>query len=252
MISITQSGQINSLIAQMRDLPARVVPLATAKALTFTAQAAQKDIIAAMRTAFDRPTAYTLNATRVVPATQETLSARVAVKDVSNTGGNLPENYLFPGVYAGPRKLKRFEKALRYAGALTSGQAAITSVSAARDAFGNLKRAELNAVLSMVDTAVAASKGKTTGKRRKTSATAGGYFVAGLSKKASTLQPGIYKRQSSGASRWLRPVLIFTDKTPTYRTRLDFEAIAKTAAQREMPAAFARAWAATLKNAPQA
>jgi len=87
MLNIRRTGNtIAEVIASVRDVPARVIPYAAATALTPTAKTAQAEVGTGMRTTFDRPTQYTLNATYTVVATKDKLSARVAVKDTAGTG----------------------------------------------------------------------------------------------------------------------------------------------------------------------
>ena len=95
------------------------VPQVVAKALTFTVQKAQSAVVGQMPKVFaGGATRYTLQATRIEPATAQDLSARLAVKDRTSNNGTLPEDFLFPQVFGGARKEKRFERAMRYAGLL--------------------------------------------------------------------------------------------------------------------------------------
>lgn len=255
MLTITRSTPaVAAAVAELRALPAELVPRVTAKALTFAAQRAQAEIVARMRTAFDRPTAYTLNATRIEPAKPDALTARVAVKDRTSNNGTLPEDYLFPQVYAGQRKAKRFERNMRYAGVLAPNGFAVLSKYAPTDGAGNLQRGEMQRILTATKTTFDPAQRRTGSRRSRKNAKNAPYFVAGLDvisivggemvrSKRSRLQPGVYRRVGRG----VLPVLIFTKGAPTYRTRLQFEALARDAAEREMPAAFQRAWRATVR-----
>jgi hypothetical protein len=253
MLTINTTGQAGQLAAQLRGLVASQVPVVTAKALTFVAQRAQAAVVARMAQAFDRPTRYTLGALRLVPAKPQALSARVAVKDIAPAGGTLPQDYLLPEVDAGPRKAKRFERALRYAGVLGPRGFAVLGSSMTTDAAGNLPRGELQRVLAAARAGITQRAAK---RGRGKSARQADYFVAGLANRAmaggelvrargSSLQPGVYKRVGRG----VLPVLIFTNSAPKYRQRLPFEQLARDVAEREMPAAFERAWRATIKAA---
>ena len=96
MLNISRTGQsLADMANQVRGVPARLIPYATATALTRCAKQAQVEYLPqAMRKAFDNPTSYTLNALRIEPATKNKLSARVLVKTKAMTSGNAPESYL--------------------------------------------------------------------------------------------------------------------------------------------------------------
>lgn len=93
MLNISRTGQsLADMANQVRGVPARLIPYATATALTRCAKQAQtQDLPQAMRKAFDNPTSYTLNSLRIEPATKDKLSARVQVKTKAMTRGNAQE-----------------------------------------------------------------------------------------------------------------------------------------------------------------
>ena len=62
------------------------LPFATAKALTATGQRVKDAIRATMQVGFDRPTAYTLNATYMKPATKTNLICEVGIKNWASKG----------------------------------------------------------------------------------------------------------------------------------------------------------------------
>lgn len=201
MLSIRKSGSIAQILREARDVPARVIPYAAATALTRTAKRAQQAIIAEMPQVFDKPTPYTLNSTFVQPASVKTMTARVAVKDWASNNGTLPENYLLPAELGGGRKEKRFERNLRYAGLLARGERAVAGRAAPLDAFGNLRRDEMQRILK-------------TAENEKNAP----YFVGRVKRTR-----GVWRREG----RRLRPVLVFVLRAPQYRARLDFDGIAK-------------------------
>lgn len=251
MLTVTRTGSASSIAADMRLVVGVRVPTVAAKALTFTAQKAQAGILRAMGSVFEGgATPYTLRSTRVESASAEKLSARVAVKDRANNSGTLPEDYLFPSVFGGQRKEKRFERSMRYAGILKSGWRVVLGQEAPVDSFGNLKRGEMQRILTATRSAFDLYQRKSKSARSRRNARNAPYFVAGLDKvgieggemvvKKSRLQPGIYKRQGHGKTSTIKPILVFVSKKPSYRKRLDFEGIAQAEAQREFPAIFNR------------
>lgn len=240
MFSIQRSGSAAGIAADMRSLPASTVPLIAAKALTFTAQKAQASILAKMPSVFQGgATRYTLNSTRIEPATVDKLSARVAVKDQATNGGTLPENYLFPEVFGGRRKEKRFERALRYGGLLRAGEYALPGDFAPLDAQGNLRVGQLRTLLNSV---AGLKRGEPARGRKASPGTSvrGDLFV-GTPGKPGAL-PGVYRRAggSRRGGRKLQPLLVFVRKAPSFSRRLDFEGLAATAARDEFPAIFNR------------
>lgn len=251
MLTINRTtGSIADVIASIRDVPARLVPYAAATALTRTAQiAAKKDLPDAMRRVFDRPTRYTLNSLFVKPATKENLSARVQVKDLTYNGGTVPEDFLLPSVVGGGRNEKRFERLLRYSGMLPFGWRAVTGSGAPLDAFGNLQPGEMQRILTAVGANRDKWQNRSGSKRSKANAKNAPYFAVtptrgvfsgGEYKEvASSMQPGIYKRMGG---RKIMPVLIFTNKLPQYRARLDFEGVVLKCANDNFKAEFTRAF----------
>ncbi len=209
MLDIRRTGPtLADLAAGIRDVPERVIPYATATALTKAAKRGQKAVIAAMRSEFRSPVSYTLNATRVEPATKDKLFARIAVKDQSS-GGARPTSYLLPEVEGGGRAEKGMERALRFAGILLAGERAMPGAGLALDANGNVTGAQVRTILR----AVARS-----GAKRKD-----GSIYAGAVGRAKTR--GIWQRDG----KRVRPLFVFTRNLPTYRPRLDFVGAAATA-----------------------
>lgn len=249
MLTRTRTGPTaSSIAAEMRLVVASRVPLITAKALTFTAQKAQKSIIEAMPRVFEGgATRYTLGATRIERATVDNLQARVAIKNDSAVAGNIPENYLFPQVFGGPRREKRFERSMRYAGLLASGARAILSTAADVDQFGNFKRGELQRILTATRSAFDPFQRKTSSARSRRNARKAPYFAVGegrvtiaggeLVRKKESLPAGIYRREGK---RGIKPVFLFVRKQPTYKPRLDFTGLARATVKREFSATFLR------------
>lgn len=225
MLDFKRTGRMSDVIAEIRDTPVRAIPYAASTALSRVAKLGESAILAEMPKVFDRPTAYTLRSTRTVPATVKNLAARVAVKDQGS--GTLPEDYLFPEVFGGPRKEKRFERAMRYAGVLRAGERAVLGQRAPVDAAGNLLRSELSRVL-----AITATRPGSTRRSKAKRAEDGQYFAGEVRG-----QRGVWKRDGKRVSA----VLIFTRATPRYRKRLDFEGIAQKTAETEFRPEFLRA-----------
>lgn len=254
MYTITRTGSGKQIAAAVRAIAQDRVPIVTAKALTFTAQRSQADIVAAMGTVFEGgATAYTRGGTRIETATPERLFARVAVKDRTSNNGTLPEDYLFPEVFGGARKVKRFERNLRYAGILGRNMHAVLGRDTPRSLItpqGNLRLGEMQRILTATRSSFDKYQNRTTSARSQRNARQAPYFVAGLPRGTfiggeyveapGTIQAGVYRRVGINKDRKIVPVLIFTKRQPRYRRRLDFEGIARKTAQREFRAVFLR------------
>lgn len=239
MLSIQKSGSIAQILREARDVPARVIPYAAATALTRTAKRAQQAIIAEMPQVFDRPTPYTLNSTFVQPASVKTMTARVAVKDWASNNGTLPEDYLLPAVLGGGRKEKRFERNMRYAGLLARGERAVLGQEAPLDAFGNLRRGEMQRILTATRSSFDPAQNRSNSRRSRKHAKNAPYF-AGRVKRTW----GVWRREG----RRLRPVLVFVRRTPQYRARLDFDGIAERTTREFFEAEFRAAAEAIVRR----
>lgn len=254
-VRLARTGDdLRSAAALLREIPRTVIPYAASTALTRVASAARQDIRAEMPRVFDRPNAWTLNSVRVRPARVDKLSATIEVKDDAPNNGTRPEDYLLPNVVGGPRKEKRFERNLRYAGILAPGRRAIIGQGAKLDAYGNLSRGEIQRILTAVRASFDPAQNRTTSRKSRKNAKNAQYFVRGLDtvrmeggapvRRAGFGTPGIYQRQGRKAV----PVLIFTDKPPQYRKRLDFDRIAQRRADEDFAAEFERAALAILSR----
>lgn len=220
------------------------IPFATAYALTQTAKAAQKDVEGVIRQVFSAPTPYTQKAVYVRPATKNRLFAQVKLKDESSKG--VPAvRFLIFHITGGSRGQKGFENLLQRQGLLLPGQYAVPTRAAKLDAYGNVPRGTLNAILSQLQasrdiSARETKKSKARAmKRRKRRVVR--YFVAQAGRAATRhLAPGIYERVGFGFGDAIRPVFIFTERPPKYRKRFPFYETCDRAVQRELVPAFER------------
>lgn len=236
MLNISRKGQsLADMADQVRGVPARLIPYATATALTRCAKQAQTvELPQAMRKAFDNPTSYTLNALRIEPATKNKLSARVLVKTKAMTRGNSQESYLLPEVEGGQRSAKRMENALRYTGVLAAGQFVVPGAAARLDANGNVKGADIRTILKNLK-AVSATRSRSGKRLTKGRQLANDLFVG---KPQGGKRPdGIWWREG----KRLRPLFVFTNAAPVYRPRLDFTGVVQGVARKQFPAEFAKA-----------
>lgn len=245
-LSATRSGRLDAVVAQMRSIPATVIPYAANGALNIVGKRAREDIRAEMPRVFDRPNAYTLNSLRVLESKRDTLLVRISVKDDATNNGTRPEDYLLPNVFGGGRKEKRFERNLRYAGILREGWRAVPGEGAKLDRFGNMSKGEIQKILTAVKASFDPAQNRSTSARSRRNARTAPYFVAGLDRVSivggeqritrASIAPGIYARDGRG----VKPVLIFVKKQPQYRARLPFGQIVERRADADFATEFAR------------
>lgn len=245
---------LGEVAAYIRTIPTRVVPYAASTALTRTAKDGQAAIVAEMPRVFDRPTRYTLNATRLIPATAKSLIATVAVKDQAGGTSTRPESYLLPEVEGGNRSEKRFERALRYQGLLSKNMRAMPGDAIDLDTFGNISNRQIRTVLAL---AKKQGRSPTVHKDtigRKIRITSRSDLFVGIPTQGSGkgrvkrkgALPGIYRREGHR----IRPLFIFTGATPNYRRRLDFDGVVAKVATTNFAVEFERAASALLARRP--
>lgn len=206
------------------------IPLATAKALTFTAEAVQAAEKKEMQQVFDRATPFTLNSLYLKAATPNRLVARVWFKDL-----RFKAHYLVPQVEGGDRPLKRFEKFMQSKGLLPVGMYAVPGSRADLDAYGNMSRGQIVKILSALqalpETGYLANRSaRSTARRAKSKKPRAlvNYFVGRPNPSAPM---GVWERVGE---QGLRPILIFI-KAPRYKKRFDFYGIAVEVSNREFP-----------------
>lgn len=269
-IQITGLKEVQS---ELKNFSERRLNAAVATALTRTAVQVREKIKASMQSTFDRPTPYTMRQLKYVAANAKNLTAVVgfnvaAIQDArGNTiryqdlgAGETPAGkYLGHNIAGGPRRNKRFEKALQYAGVLPAGWYAVPGERAKVDAYGNQSVGEIKQILSWFNAAqiVAGSTQNMTdatrAKRKKgTKKTAGwefflapvggrrSYVSANGKTRTHAMTPGIYKRTWYGLGSRIEPILIFV-KSTGYKARFDFDGITKREADSLLPSEVQRA-----------
>lgn len=170
-----------------------------ATALTRTAKQGSESWSAQITKSVDRPTARTLKATTFTWARADGLMATVSLKDRMN--GTSPDKYLGPSIFGGGRETKRFEQALINAGAMPRGYVTVPGRAADRDAYGNVTRSLIIAVISQLGSnyspgyqrVISKSTSKRLERQRKHGKT---YVVVQPGEKDKhNASPGIYEMQ---------------------------------------------------------
>jgi hypothetical protein len=208
-----------------------------------------------MADSLDRPTPFTLNSIALVKkATRTDPTAVIDFKDKAG-GGRPAADYLRWQVNGGQRRLKAFELALRTIGVLPGGYFAVPGSGAKFDAYGNVSRGQIVAILSYFKAFPEDGRGykmnatgATRAKMAKGTRSKLGYryFVG---RPGGRGQLGIYQDvRISGSTRELLPIFIFTEST-RYQPRLDLRYAAELAVKREFGPTFAYALKVALSTA---
>lgn len=209
---------------------------ATAVALTKTARLAKDSAVDEMSKVFDRPTPFTLRSIYSTPATKANLSATVQARDFAPKGTPAAK-YLLPQVQGGPRRDKRFERALKLRGLMPANLQAYPGRGADLDAYGNMSRGQITKILSALRASSDPLQNRSKTRRSRGKRRNEQYFVARPKSRARHLQPGIYKRVAFAFGSAIKPVIIF-GRPARYQVRLRFREVVLTAARRHYPAQF--------------
>ncbi|TPL30189.1 hypothetical protein [Mesorhizobium sp. B2-4-7] len=240
--AVSMVFDFDRLFLRADDIERKQLPFATARALTWTAQAAQKDMRAAMGKVFDRPIAYTLRGVTIEPARKDRLSATVLLSGYSP--GKLPVGaYLYPQVFGGKRGQKSFERALSRAGLLPSGWVTVPAAGAKINAAGNITAGQIVQMLSdlKLQFDATANRSKRSVVRNK-SYKRQRFFVPAP---GSHLKPGVWIRDGKGS---IRPMILFVQEQ-TYAPRLDYYAIVRESAERNFPELWTKSFGQAMASA---
>lgn len=208
------------------NFPETQIPFALARGLTKIGQRVQDATVSNMPRVFDRPTRFTLNSLKLVRAEKRDENPRAVVwfKDAAGLTGAPPSlpnlrHYLLPQVYGGGRPLKAMETRLRRAGVLGPGQWALPGRGARLDAYGNMSRGEIVALLSNMGGFGDVGGVKNTTAKRRAQLKAANVEYFAVQTRRGGLPPGLYKRAGKKA---VVQVLRFIDRAPQYRPIFDF------------------------------
>lgn len=218
MLEISVKDTIAEGLKRFYALEPRQFPFIVALAMNRTMKRLKDDLRGEMQSAFDRPVPFTLNSLQTKAATKQDLSAFIKLKD--GAGKGVPASkYLAPEVYGGPRKHKRFEKALIAAHAMPSDLYAVPSefYKGRLDSYGNIRGSFIVQILSALSASPDPYQNQTdrSRKRRKPK-----YQFYAITKPDNPrgLPLGIYQQFPNGQSR----MIIAYVRQPVYKERFKF------------------------------
>lgn len=240
MIKVTLEGvkRVTEELAKAE----KQVTFATAVALTRTAQIAKREVEAEMPKVFDRPTRWSLNSLRLIPAKKDRLVARVEMKNEADKSAPATR-WLNPEIDGGPRQDKASERNLRRRWILPAGKYIAPGKGARLDRFGNITKGAITKALSGIGgfSESGFSANATGSKRSKRKGNAKRYFVI---RRGST-PIGIAER----TSRSRMHVLLAFVSRPIYKRRLDFYGIGDKVVKRHLKDQFEKAYAKAMRTA---
>lgn len=244
MFKVDMSLDAFPVSAGMRELEKKHIPFVMARTATLLAQRVKKGTITVMQKRLDRPTPTTLNSLFVKMATKAR-AAEVYFKD-SWASGIPADTYLQQAVSGGLRPHKRFEKSLIARGIMRSGQFAVPT-TAFMNQYGNVSRGTMLKILSGLGAAEStrgyqANASGSARSRRKGNAHR--FFSGDVDG-----TQGVWERKSMGMGDAVRPVFIFSDSAPKYRTIFPFFKIGQNIVNANYQADAATAWAEAMASA---
>lgn len=218
-VSLEVKG-LDKVKQQLERLSRQQIKQASAAAINDTAFKARAGMQEQMRRVFDRVNPYLVKSVQVEKATPDRLEASIGPRKMAG-GGTDPASILRAQVEGGQRRSKRFELALRSAGALPAGWLAVlppTPYPGSVDARGDLKgRFAQQLIAHLSGTRRAAPRGRSTAP----AAGPARFFVAAPGQR---LKPGVW----AAAGRDVKPVLLFV-RSATYAPRLRMADVIRTA-----------------------
>jgi hypothetical protein len=237
MLAIDVRSDIKGATRYLNRVERKQIPFATAKALTKTAKAAQKEIRREMPRVLDRPKKFTLDSTFVKPARKTTLVARVGFKDLA-VKGTPAGKYLLPQISGGRRRHKRFERALILAGVMRTNEYAVPGDDIRLNQYGNIPIGAITTMLSQLRASPDPGQNATGSSRSKRSRRGRAYF---------------YRRGFRGVfvrtSRRAFTVFLKFVRLPRYRRRLRFPEIVQGTVRFRFPREFKLAMRQALRTA---
>ncbi len=244
MFKVDMSLDAFPVSAGMRELEKKHIPFVMARTATLLAQRVKKGTITVMQKRLDRPTPTTLNSLFVKMATKAR-AAEVYFKD-SWASGIPADTYLQQAVSGGLRPHKRFEKSLIARGIMRSGQFAVPT-TAFLNQYGNVSRGTMMKILSGLGAAESARgyQANASGSARSRRKGNAHRFFSG---DVDGTQ-GVWERKSMGMGDAVRPVFIFSDSAPKYRTIFPFFKIGQNIVNANYQADASTAWAEAMSSA---
>lgn len=217
----------------------KAIRSAAARALSRVATYARADVQKRLPSIFDRPVSWTINSVRYQKATEENLTAGVFISDDPNKGGLSARKFLGAQMRGGLRGNKRSENLLRNSGLARADQQWVPGSAMQLDAHGNVPGSRMAQILSRLSAfhemgfsanVSERTKNRLMRKNMGVQKTRTEFFIA-HDRGGDPL--GVWQLMGPGQ---VRPVLIFTNRRPSYRVRFPLRDMVKEFCSRRFPA----------------
>jgi len=235
-MNVSVQSNVESVTKALKGLE-KQIRFASVKAMNKCAEQAQSELRVEMTRALDRPTRWTLDASRIVRATTNRAYADVFLKNRRGRPADKDTNELYTQVFGGARGRKPFETRLLRAGVLRSNEYTVPAKGLQLDAYGNVPAGLIRSILSQLQAASGPgydSNASGSARSRRTVSRVGTIFVSRGVSTGAGLPRGIYQRRAIGTGprggrRYgYRMLLKIVTGRPRYGSRLrmfegDFE-----------------------------
>jgi hypothetical protein len=237
---ITIKSNLKDVSAFLRQLPQKQIAFATSLAINKTAKIAKADLQAEISRVFHSPTRWAVNSLYIKPSNKRNLTARIWVKDDAFKG-TPASKYLAAEIFGGPRKHKKFEKALIARGLMPSNMYAVPGKMCPLDGNGNIPGPFIVQLLAYFQAfgeqgykANMTKKGITRINKQHGRA----YFVG---RPGDGLPLGIWARYSFAHGSAIKPIIIFV-RRPNYSKRFKFFDVIDRSVSKNFNEAFGEAF----------
>ena len=233
-MQITVKADVKNLTRGLSLIQRRHIPLATAKALTFTAQAIAEKQRKTIPQIFSNPVRQTRKSVFFTKATLKSMSARVYIDDDKGQ-----YKWLQHHIDGGARLQKGSERRNRLGPWTAMGK------DAPKNAYGNITRARYSKMFADAQLA-----GGFTGDyaSTKTKAAGGKKQIKYFKGKTKSGKDAIYLKSGGKRNPKITPMLISTSK-PTYRKRWPFYKTVGVVSRQQFPIQFTKQLAREIKKA---
>lgn len=224
MLSFDIRSNAPMVFAALSDLQKKHLPRAQLEAASATGRYIHAALRSEMQEVFDRPTPWALGGLRFQQPTRARPLVRIWLEEFGGKGIAAAQ-FLAAEIEGGPRRHKRFERALIAKGLMPPGTFATPGAQAPIDAYGNVPGSFIVRMLSDLQAfGEQGYRANRRGKRRGARKT--NYFFT--PRPGSALKPGVYWHMPNG----LLGVVFAFVRPPAYRRRLDFYGVASRAYDR--------------------
>lgn len=251
-MKINIMSNIKEVIKNLDEIAKKQIPFACSLALNRTGQKVKDTLVKDMKTSFDRPTPFTLNALQHTVSTKRNLTTKIWLKTPVRLSQR--QHYLEPHIFGVNREHKTFERALLRKGILPAGMKVIPGSGAKLDAYGNMSRGQIVKILSYFKAfGEQGYKANITERKRRSLAKGTkrrighAYFVGRPGK--GKLPLGIYQRFHFARGTAIKPILIFVSASMRYKKRWDFFGIGQRVVEKNFKNEFIQTLNEAIKTA---